>query len=168
MGRGTNLAGLDRSALNRQEHQIQYLVYHGFGVCYTVSKSLLVAATDLSPRLKRRGRKDQSTGRTGVCMLYDSTKVLLSGILRSLESAGKIGWEDQLELAGECSYEVHQMARLLYKGYRTDSVNKAPMAVPVAERAARAVPHVKSLVRAIRRKDQVAAVESGKAALAEM
>lgn len=99
-------------------------------------------------------------------MLYDSTKVLLSGILRSLESAGKIGWEDQLELAGECSYEVHQMARVLYKGYKTDSVNKA--AVPVAERAARAVPHVKSLVRAIRRKDQVAAVESGKAALAEM
>jgi hypothetical protein len=101
-------------------------------------------------------------------MLYDSTKVLLSGILRSIENKEKIGWEDQLELAGQCSYEVHQMARLLYKGYRTDSVNKAPALVPVAERAARAVPHVKSLVRAIRRKDQVAAVESGKAALAEM
>jgi hypothetical protein len=104
-------------------------------------------------------------------MLYDSTKVLLSSILRSLESAGttgKIGWEDQLELAGECSYEVHQMAHLLHKGYKTDSVNKAAMAVPVSERAARAVPHVKSLVRAIRRKDQAAAVESGKAALAEM
>ena len=101
-------------------------------------------------------------------MLYDSTKVLLSGILRSLESAGKIGWEDQLELAGECSYEVHQMARLLYKGYRTDPVNRAPVLVPVSERAAGAIPHVKSLVRAIRRKDQVAAVESGKAALAEM
>ena len=107
-------------------------------------------------------------GRIGVFMLYDSTKVLLSSILRSIESTGKIGWEDQLELAGQCSYEVHQMARLLYKGYRTDSVNKAPVLVPVSERAARAIPHVKSMARAIRRKDQIAAVESGTAALAEM
>lgn len=101
-------------------------------------------------------------------MLYDSTKVLLRGILMSLESAGKIGWEDQMELAGECSYEMHQMARPLYQGYRTDPVNKTPVLVPVSERAARAIPHVKSMARAIRRKDQIAAVESGKAALAEM
>jgi hypothetical protein len=101
-------------------------------------------------------------------MLYDSTKVLLRGILLSLQDSGMIGWEDQTESAGQCSYEMHQMARPLYKGYRTDPVNKAPMLVPVSERAARAVPHVKSMVRAIRRRDQVAAVESGKAALAEM
>jgi hypothetical protein len=101
-------------------------------------------------------------------MLYDSTKVLLSGILRTLEGAGRIGWEDQLELASECSYEVHQMARVMYKGYKTDPGNRTPVVVPVSERAARAIPHVKSLVRAIRRKDQIAAVESGKAALAEM
>jgi hypothetical protein len=101
-------------------------------------------------------------------MLYDSTKVLLRGILLSLQNSGMIGWEDQWESAGQCSYEMHQMARPLYKGYRTDPVNKAPMLVPVSERAARAVPHVKSMVRAIRRRDQVAAVESGRAALAEM
>jgi len=47
-------------------------------------------------------------------------------------------------------------------------MNRAPALVPVYERAARAVPHVKSMVRAIRRKDRVAAVESGTAALAEM
>lgn len=101
-------------------------------------------------------------------MLYDSTKVLLRGILLSLQSAGKIGWDDQVESAGECSYEMHQMARPRYQGYRTDPVNKRPELVPVSERAARAIPHVKSMVRAIRRKDQVAAVESGRAALAEM
>ena len=35
-------------------------------------------------------------------------------------------------------------------------------------RAARAIPHLKSMVKAIRRKDRAAAVESGTAALAEM
>jgi hypothetical protein len=101
-------------------------------------------------------------------MLYDSTKVLLRGILLSLESASKIRWDEQVELAGECSYEMHQMARPLYHGYRSDPMNKVPVLVPVSQRAARAIPHVKSMVRAIRRKDQLAAVESGKAALAEM
>jgi hypothetical protein len=101
-------------------------------------------------------------------MLYDSTKVLLRGILLSLENAGRIRWEETVELAGDCSYEIHQMARPSYRGYRTDAVSKALVLVPVFDRAARARPHVKSMVRAIRRKDQVAAMESGKAALAEM
>ena len=101
-------------------------------------------------------------------MLYDSTKVLLRGILLSLEDAGKIGWDDQEESACQCSYEMHQMARPLHGGYRGDVANKASVTVPVSERAARAIPHVKSMVRAIRRRDQVAAVESGRAALAEL
>jgi len=101
-------------------------------------------------------------------MLYDSTKVLLSGMLRSLRNPGKDGWDDHVESGGECLYEIHQMARPLYKGYRTDPLNRAPVLVPVYERAARAIPHVKSMVKAIRRKDQAAAVESGSAALAEL
>ncbi len=101
-------------------------------------------------------------------MLYDSTKVLLRGMVRSLQSSEHEGWDDQVEYGGECLYEMHQMARPLYKGYRTDGSNRAPSLVPVYERAARAIPHVKSMVRAIRRKDQAAAVESGTAALAEL
>jgi len=101
-------------------------------------------------------------------MLYDSTKVLLRDILTSLQNVNKIRWEDQSEWASECSYELHQMARPLYKGYRTDPTSRVPVLVPVSEKAARAVPHVKSMVRAIRRRDVVAAVESGNAALAEM
>jgi hypothetical protein len=38
----------------------------------------------------------------------------------------------------------------------------------VDERAGRALPHLKSMVRAIRCKDQISAVQSGIAALAEM
>jgi len=101
-------------------------------------------------------------------MLYDSTKVLLRGILGSLQSTGEVGWEDQAELGSECLYEIHQMARPKYQAYRTDPFSKGPVLAPVYERAARAIPHVKSMVRAIRRKDQVTAVESGMAALAEM
>lgn len=101
-------------------------------------------------------------------MLYDSTKVLLRGMLSSLRTPVGEGWEDQIELGRECLYEMHQMARPLYKGYRTDVVNGTATLVPVCERAARAIPHVKSMVRAIRRKDQNAAVASGEAALAEM
>jgi len=89
-------------------------------------------------------------------------------MLRSLESPDNVGWDDHVELGGECLYEIHQMARPLYRGYRTDALNRGPALVPVYERAARAIPHVKSMVRAIRRKDQVTAAESVRAALAEM
>ena len=101
-------------------------------------------------------------------MLYDSTKVLLRGILRSLHNTEKEGWDDHVESGGECLYEMHQMARPLYQGYRADAWNRAPVLIPVHERASRAIPHVKSMMRAIRRKDQAAAIQSGIAALAEM
>jgi hypothetical protein len=101
-------------------------------------------------------------------MLYDSTKVFLTGILRSLQSKDTVKWEDHVEWGGECLYEMHQMARPQYQGYRTDASSRVPTFVPVYQRAARAIPHVKSMVRAIRRQDQAAAVESGRAALAEM
>jgi len=102
-------------------------------------------------------------------MLYDSTKVLLRGLLGSLASTDTGGWDDQAELGSECLYEMHQMARPLYQGYRTtDASHKPASVVSVSEKAARAIPHMKSMVRAIRRKDQAAAVESGKAALGEL
>jgi hypothetical protein len=101
-------------------------------------------------------------------MLYDSTKLLLSRLLRSLESRGEVEWDEQAQLGSECVYEMHQMARPQYRGYRTNGPNQAPTLTPVSERAARAIPHVKSMVRAIRRKDQAAALDSGKAALAEL
>jgi hypothetical protein len=102
-------------------------------------------------------------------MLYDSTKILLHVILRSLATSERVGCDDQIEWGGECLFEMHQMSRPLYMGYRTDGWHgKTPTLVPVHERAARAIPYVKSMVRAIRRKDQAAAVASGTAALAEM
>ena len=102
-------------------------------------------------------------------MLYDSTKILLGTILRSLRSNDAIGWDDQIEWGGECLYEMHQMARPRYMGYRTDVLaSSRPALVPVSERAVRAIPHVKLMMKAIRRKDQAGALQSGTAALEQM
>jgi hypothetical protein len=101
-------------------------------------------------------------------MLYDSTKGLLNRLLSSVESADQAGWDGPVELGGECLYEMHQMARPLYQGYRLEAGAGRATASPVSVRAARAIPHVKLMVRAIRRKDRDGAVESGRAALAEM
>jgi len=101
-------------------------------------------------------------------MLYDSTKVLLRGLVKSLESGGPVLWEDHVEWGGECLYEIHQMARPLYQGYRTDPSQRTAVLVPVYERASRAIPHLKCMVRAVRSKNQAVALASVKAALAEM
>ena len=53
-------------------------------------------------------------------MLYDSTKALLQSILRSLETSDEIRWDEHTESGNACLYEMHQMARPLYKAYRTD------------------------------------------------
>jgi hypothetical protein len=101
-------------------------------------------------------------------MLYDSTKILLGTILRSLQNTDKAKWDEQIQSCGDCLYEIHQMARPRYQGYKLDAASKAAKLAPLDERASRAIPYVKLMVRAIRRHDQATAVENGKLALAEM
>ena len=102
-------------------------------------------------------------------MLYDSTKGLLQSILRSLETSGEIRWDEHTESGNACLYEMHQMSRPLYKAYRTDKQNANSQAqIGFPEKLSRAMPHVRTMVIAIRHKDQTTAVESGKSALAEM
>jgi hypothetical protein len=102
-------------------------------------------------------------------MLYDSTKSLLQTILRSLETGDDTGWDDQTESGNSCLYEMHQMSGSLYKPYKPDRLNANSLAQSdLAEKLNRAIPHVRTMVIAIRHKDQTRALESGKAALAEM
>jgi hypothetical protein len=102
-------------------------------------------------------------------MLYDSTKSLLQTILRSLENVEDNGWDDQTESGNSCLYEMHQMAGALYTPYKTDRLNATSLAQSnLPEKLHRAIPHVRTMVIAIRHKDQTRALESGKAALAEM
>src|SRR5690348_16053062 len=95
----------------------------------------------------------------GITMLYYSTKNLLSGILQSLEKSDDTTWDDHVESGKECLYEMFQMT----------GPGIAPAAeVPVCANLSTAIPHVKSMLKAIRRQDRALAIEHGKAAFAAM
>lgn len=102
-------------------------------------------------------------------MLYDSTKGLLQSVLLSLESGDETKWDDQRESGNACLYEMHQMSGRLYAAYKIDRLNaNASSQGSLPEKLKRAMPHARTMVIAIRQKDQARALESGKAALAEM
>ncbi|HTT61221.1 MAG TPA: hypothetical protein VMG35_05250 [Bryobacteraceae bacterium] len=102
-------------------------------------------------------------------MLYDSTKILLRTLIQSLEVADEGAWEDRIESARECIFEMHQMNRALSMELRSDAGSqRVPAANPHCQKIDRAMPHVKSMMYAIRRRDKAAALESGRLALAQM
>ncbi len=101
-------------------------------------------------------------------MLFDSTMLLLRNIVNSLQSGDESRWDDNVESGNQCLYEIHQMGRSSSRTYKTDSNPKFRTVMPASERAVRAIPHVKSMNAAIRRKDREAAIVSGKSAIAEM
>ena len=102
-------------------------------------------------------------------MLYDSTKSLLQSILSSLEADDEIRWDDQTESGKSCLYEMHQMAGSLYTAYKRDGKNGNSVAqTNLPEKLTRAIPHVKMMVAAIRQKDQIRALQCGRAAIAEL
>ena len=101
-------------------------------------------------------------------MLYESTKTLMLAILHSLDAPDETGWDDPTESGNQCLYEIHQMTRPLYRGYKTTGSEKWPSHLPDLVAFTRALPHVKAMMTAIRRKDRTRAVASGNAALAEM
>jgi hypothetical protein len=96
-------------------------------------------------------------------MLFESTTVVLRCVVHSLETEDEPKWGDLLESGNECIYELHQMCRPARVAHTT-----APIVRTAFERAFRAIPHVKLMNAAIRRKDPAAAIENGRAALAEM
>ena len=92
-------------------------------------------------------------------MLYHSTKSLLSSILQSLERTNDIAWDDHIESGKECLYEMFQMT----------GPGVTPSAeVTVCKNLNTAIPHVKSMLKAIRNQDRATAIEHGKAAFAAM
>jgi hypothetical protein len=101
-------------------------------------------------------------------MLCDSTKTLMQVILHSLDAPDQNGWDDPTESCRECLYEMHQMTRPSYQGYRTIASARWPSHLPDFAAFNRALPHVKALMSAIHRKNRTLAIESGNAALAEM
>jgi len=105
----------------------------------------------------------------GDIMLYESTKSLLQSIVQSLEIGDQTRWDDRTESGNACLYEMHQMCKPLYKPYESDRPNAnsaGQSAIP--ESLSRAIPHVRTMVIAIRHKDQTRAIASGRAALAAL
>ena len=92
-------------------------------------------------------------------MLYYSTKTLLSSILQSLERSDDIAWDDHIESGKECLYEMFQM---------TGPGVTPATEVPFCATLDMAIPHVKSMLKAIRRQDRAMAIEHGKMAFAAM
>jgi hypothetical protein len=140
-------------------------------MCYTYyrfnpsSPSIRVPSdTGRKPGLRQPDRTKER-----VFMLYESTKSLLQTILRSLETGDENRWDDQTESGNSCLFEMHQMAGSLYQPYKTDRLNASSRTQGnLPEKLTRAIPHVRSMVIAIRHKDRTRALESGQAALAEM
>jgi len=86
-------------------------------------------------------------------MLYDSTKSLLQSILLSLETGDETRWDDQTESGAACLYEMHQMSGSLHMPYRPDRLNANSQAQnSLPGKLTRAIPHVRTMVIAIRHK----------------
>jgi hypothetical protein len=150
--------------LNCQEHQTTLIIAQA-EACYTGSQdSDLSAARSpaearpcASPTEKRSGNLDVVRQHEGPLAKYSAFPV------------DATGWDDQTESGNACLYEMHQMSRSLYKPYRPDKLNATALAQStLPEKLTKAIPHVRMMVIAIRHKDQARALESGKAALAEM
>src|SRR5262245_15712530 len=101
-------------------------------------------------------------------MLFESTGLFLRGIVNSLERDGDIPWDEHIESGRQCMFELHQMSRGSDRTYRADSNPKYKTVLPAPERASRAIPFVKLMNTAMRYRDRSAALESGKAAVAEL
>lgn len=94
-------------------------------------------------------------------MLFESTTVLLRSIVDSLEGGDEIEWEGHLECSNQCVFELFQMSRPERRKY-------GGHVATVFDRAARAIPNVRLMNRAIRRRDRATAIQYGRAAISEM
>ena len=78
-------------------------------------------------------------------------------------------WEDQVEIADTCLFEMQKKLRPITPTYKTGT-RSAPMPIPspYEDRLVRAIPHVETLLVALRKRNRVEARTSGNAALTEM
>lgn len=96
-------------------------------------------------------------------MIFQSTTDLLVKIVHLLQSGDEWAFQDSLDYGNQCVYELSQMSR----PSRRPSLS-GRLDVAAFERSARALPHVKVMNSAIRRKDLDQALQSANAAIALM
>lgn len=96
-------------------------------------------------------------------MIFQSTTDLLVKIVHLLRSGDEWAFLDSLDYGNQCVYELSQMSRPSRRSSLSGRLD-----VVAFERSARALPHVKSMNAAIRRKDLDQALQSANAAITEM
>jgi hypothetical protein len=99
-------------------------------------------------------------------MWFGSTKTLLDSIIRSLKSGeqqDEAGWLAQTELAQACLSEMAELSEPVHgppNGSASRYVHR-----PVADKLNRAMPHVRAMLEAMRKRDRQAALTHGETAL---
>jgi hypothetical protein len=99
-------------------------------------------------------------------MFYGNTKTLLESIVRQLKTGSPrdaAEWQDQTDVAQACLSEMVEMSEPTIhpaKGGTSRYVHR-----PVADKLNRAMPHVRSMLTAMREHDRIAALGHGETGL---
>jgi hypothetical protein len=97
-------------------------------------------------------------------MFYGSTKTLLESIVRGLKiepPQSEAEWQAQTELVQNCLSEMVEMSEpTVHPSMRTRYVHR-----PVADKLNRAMPHVRSMLTAMRDRDRTTALAHGETTL---
>lgn len=93
----------------------------------------------------------------------------LESIAQWLEGTDETQWVHQIALAQACLSTMRQRAKRIKDPNKPGSGSAQPLVVnPDAVKLNRAIPHVEAMLYAMRGKDRVKALESGRAAIAEL
>jgi hypothetical protein len=100
-------------------------------------------------------------------MWYGSTKTLLESIVRGLKTEppqNDTEWQAQTELVHSCLTEMIEMSEpTVHPAMRTLYVHR-----PVADKLNRAMPHVRSMLTAMKDRDRVTALAHGETTLGRL
>jgi hypothetical protein len=100
-------------------------------------------------------------------MFYGNTKTLLESIVRALKTEppqDDAEWQAQTELVQSCLKEMVEMSEpTVHSSMRTRYVHR-----PVADKLNRAIPHVRSMLTAMRERDRVTALAHGETTLGRL
>jgi hypothetical protein len=100
-------------------------------------------------------------------MWYGSTKTLLASIVRGLKTESPQNdaeWQAQTELVQACLTEMEEMSEpTAHSSMRTRYVHR-----PIADKLNRAMPHIRSMLTAMRERDRVTALAHGETTLGRL
>ena len=100
-------------------------------------------------------------------MFYGNTKSLLESIIRGLKTEApkdEAAWQAQTDLVQACLAEMVEMSEPTVN----PSIGSRYVHRPVADKLNRAMPHVRSMLTAMRNRDRTAAMAHGETTLSRL